>query len=308
MSSTRKADIHPAAARLAAVAETAKKRRPAPAKVIQLPLWPEPKRGAPNTVLRGALFAAVQGKGRIAMERAILAAQDGITIRYTGWQLTQSDLDVWEQALHLARTQALGTRCRFTEKGFLQALGRQSGKSGRDWLRAALARLTATAVEISDGRRTYGGSLMDFYRDDDTGRTVLEINTKLAPFFGRSQWTQIDWEQRQRLRGKPLALWLHGFYATHAAPHALKVEYLAQAQRQPDQAAPKVQAESDPSAAESRSRRRDSRLRDSGRPGSCPDRAEPEPAASLGRGEAAAKWQTEVGGIRGTLRGHPRYA
>ena len=226
MSSTRKADIHPAAARLAAVAETAKKRRPAPAKVIQLPLWPEPKRGAPNTVLRGALFAAVQGKGRIAMERAILAAQDGITIRYTGWQLTQSDLDVWEQALHLARTQALGTRCRFTEKGFLQALGRQSGKSGRDWLRAALARLTATAVEISDGRRTYGGSLMDFYRDDDTGRTVLEINTKLAPFFGRSQWTQIDWEQRQRLRGKPLALWLHGFYATHAAPHALKVEYL----------------------------------------------------------------------------------
>ena len=30
-----------------------------PAKVIQLPLWPEPKRGAPNAVLRGALFAAV---------------------------------------------------------------------------------------------------------------------------------------------------------------------------------------------------------------------------------------------------------
>ena len=29
------------------------------AKVIQLPLWPEPKRGAPNAVLRGALFAAI---------------------------------------------------------------------------------------------------------------------------------------------------------------------------------------------------------------------------------------------------------
>ena len=228
MSSKRKADVHPAAARLAAVAETAKKRgrRPASAKVIQLPLWPEPKRGAPNAVLRGALFAAVQGKGRIALDRELLAAQDGITIRYTGWQLTQSDLDVWEQALHLARMQALGTRCRFTEKGFLKALGRQSGKSGRDWLRSALARLTATAVEISDGHRTYGGSLMDFYRDEDTGRTVLEINPKLAPFFGRSQWTQIDWEQRQQLRGKPLALWLHGFYATHAAPHALTVEYL----------------------------------------------------------------------------------
>ena len=25
---------------------------------------------------------------------------------------------------------------------------------------------------------------------------------------------------------KPLALWLHGFYASHAAPHPLSVEYL----------------------------------------------------------------------------------
>ena len=67
---------------------------------------------------------------------------------------------------------------------------------------------------------------MEFYRDEDTGRTVLEINPKLAKFFGRSRWTQIDWEQRQRLRGKPLALWLHGFYASHAAPYPLTVAYL----------------------------------------------------------------------------------
>ena len=198
-----------------------------PAKVIQLPLWPEPKRGAPNAVLRGALFAAIQGKGRAAMLRKeLVAAQRGITIRYTGWQLDQSDLDVWEQALHLARTQALGTQCRFTEKGFLKALGRQTGKSDREWLRSAFARLTATAVEISDGHRTYGGNLLEFYRDEDTGRTVLEINPKLAALYGRTQWTQIDWEQRQWLRGKPLALWLHGFYASHAAPHPLSVAYL----------------------------------------------------------------------------------
>ena len=198
-----------------------------PAKVIQLPLWPAPKRGAPNAVLRGALFAAVQGKGRAAMLRQeLVAAQRGITIRYTGWQLDQSDLDVWEQALHLARTQALGTQCRFTEKGFLKALGRQTGKSDREWLRSAFARLTATAVEISDGHRTYGGNLLEFYRDEDTGRTVLEINPKLAALYGRTQWTQIDWEQRQWLRGKPLALWLHGFYASHAAPHPLSVAYL----------------------------------------------------------------------------------
>ena len=229
MSSKRKADVHPAAARLAAVAETAKKRgrRPAPAKVIQLPLWPEAKRGAPNAVLRGALFPAIQGKNRAAtLRKELVAAQRGVTIRYTGWQLDQSDLDVWEQALHLARPQALGARCRFTEKGFLKALGRQTGKSDREWLRSAFARLAGAVVELTQAGRTYGGTLLEFYRDEDTGRTVLEINPKLAPFFGPTRWTQIDWEQRQRLRGKPLALWLHGFYASHAAPHALSVAYL----------------------------------------------------------------------------------
>ena len=197
-----------------------------PAKVIQLPLWPEATRGAPNAVLRGALFAAVH-KDRRYLDRELLAAQDGITIRFTGKQLDQADLDVWEQALHLARTQALGSKCYFSAHGFLKALGRQTGKSGHKWLASALARLCATWVEISDGRRTYFGSLIDRgVRDEDTGRYVVEINPDLAKFYGRTQWTQIDWAQRQHLRGKPLALWLHGFYASHAAPHPLTVAYL----------------------------------------------------------------------------------
>ena len=54
----------------------------------------------------------------------------------------------------------------------------------------------------------------------------MEINPKLAKFYGRTQWTQIDWEQRQALRRKPLALWLHGFYASHAASYPLTVAYL----------------------------------------------------------------------------------
>ena len=199
-----------------------------PAEVIQLPLWPEAKRGAPNAVLRGALFPAIQGKNRAGLLRKVLiATQDGVTIRYTGWQLDQADLDVWEHALHLARTQALGTECHFTAHGFLKALGRSTGKSGHDWLGEALARLSATSVEITAGRRTYFGSLIDRgVRDEDTGRYVVEINPDLAKFYGRSQWTQIDWAQRQALRRKPLALWLHGFYASHAKPYPLTVEYL----------------------------------------------------------------------------------
>ena len=198
-----------------------------PAKVIQLPLWPEPKRGAPNAVLRGALFAAVHKDRQYMRRKELIAAQDGITIRYTGEQLDQADLDVWEQVLHLARTQALGKRCYFTAHGFLKALGRSTGKMNHEWLEFALARLSATSVEITSGRWTYFGSLIEGgARDEDTRRYVVEINPKLAKFYGRTQWTQIDWDQRQRLRGKPLALWLHGFYASHAAPYSLTVAYL----------------------------------------------------------------------------------
>ena len=227
MSSNDPTADHPAVRRLTELAKAAAPERRG-AKVIQLPLWPEAKRGAPNAVLRGALFAAIQGKGRQYMLRKeLIATQDGVRIRYTGAQLDQADLDVWEQVLHLARTQALGTRCYFTAHGFLKALGRQTGKSGHKWLGEALARLSATSVEITAGRRTYFGSLIEEgMRDEETGRYVVVINPKLARFYGRSQWTQIDRQQRQALRRKPLALWLHGFYATHAKPLPLTVEYL----------------------------------------------------------------------------------
>ena len=58
--------------------------------MIQLPLWPEPKRGAPNAVLRGALFAAVQGKGRqyMRLDRELVAAQHGID--YPFYRLSSS--------------------------------------------------------------------------------------------------------------------------------------------------------------------------------------------------------------------------
>ena len=48
--------------------EAAQEEPRGPAQVIQLPLWPEPKRGTPNAVLRGALFAAIH-KDRQYMRR-----------------------------------------------------------------------------------------------------------------------------------------------------------------------------------------------------------------------------------------------
>ena len=194
-------------------------------KVYQLPIWPEPARGIPNSVLRGALFAAVQGKNRAVFQRELLACQKGLQIRFTGIQLDQSDLDVWEQALHLARLHPLGTRCEFSVYGFLKALGRKTGKSEHEWLKNSFARLMGCGVELTNQqeRKTYGGSLLEFMRDDDSGRYVVIFNPKILTFY-EGGWTAIDWQDRQLLRGKPLALWLHGYLATHAKPYPIKIE------------------------------------------------------------------------------------
>ena len=221
-------------ARLASIHQGIKKRqrqkpqtqKPKSAEVAQLPLWPEPARGVPNSALRGALFAAIQGKDRQYMKGKLLAVQQGMEIRFTGMQLDQSDMDVWEQALHLARMHPLGTRCDFTAHAFLKALGRATGKMNHEWLKDVFRRLTACAVEIKQGPHVYAGSLIEaHYRNEDTGYYILRINPDLIKLY-TAGWTATDWHLRQQLRRKPLALWLHGYYASHAKPFPMKVETL----------------------------------------------------------------------------------
>ena len=196
-----------------------------PAKVVSLPQWVEAQRGAPNAALRSALFAAIHGKYRRYLEREVLSTPDGLEIRFTGGQLDQSDLDVWEQVLHIARQPPLGTRIWFVAYDLLKALGRGTSGNDHEWLKGAISRLMAAGVEITQGRWTYGGTLLDFYRDEETGRYVLELNPKLVNLFDAG-WTAIDWAQRQQFRRKPLALWLHGYWASHAAPFPVTVAYL----------------------------------------------------------------------------------
>lgn len=201
--------------------------RSAPA-ATQLALWPEgciwsdDQRGVPNAILRGALFAAIQGKERRALKRELLAVVAGVEIRFTGWQLDQSDLNVWETVIHLARLQQNGLQVEFTAYAMLRALQLKTGKSAREWLKGVFARLHSAGVEITAGRYTYGGALLTWKRDELTGRYLVTLNSELLGLF-KAGWTRIDWQVRLRLRRKPLALWLHGFYGTHAEPYPYSV-------------------------------------------------------------------------------------
>ena len=210
-------------------------------KLEQIPLlpdWPENNRGVPNLCLRSSLFGVIKRGRRRAVKGEVIASLKGINIRYTGWRLDQSDFDVLVQALHLQNHYLERTsenHIRFEVKTFLRAIGRQPGKSGREWLKDCFRRLTATAIELnvnishgwSKGKCTYAGSLVDeFFYNDQEQTYFLKINPKFAELFDAG-WTQLQWQQRLHLKSG-LAKWLHGFYSSHREPFPLKISTVRQ--------------------------------------------------------------------------------
>jgi hypothetical protein len=192
---------------------------------LSLELWPDAVRGVPNAVLRGSLFS-VSKQRSTAKKRELLAAVEGIEIRFKGERFNQVDLDLWEMLLHLARLQPLGNQVEFSSYSLLKELGRGTGGKDHEDLKEDIARLLGGVVEITwtDTNRTFIGHLVDkAYRDETTQRYVVVFDQKMLGLY-EGGYSYIDWEKRKALKGNSLAKWLAGFYASHAQPYPYKVE------------------------------------------------------------------------------------
>jgi hypothetical protein len=197
--------------------------------VIQLPLWYEHERGTPNSFLRSALFAAVESKDRKFLKEAALASSKDIVVKYTGEQLNQEDLTVWEALVHIARRHPLGNICQFTAHGLLKSIGLHTGGAEHRRLHTTITRMIACAVEIRHDDRIYIGSLIDdagAIDDEPTKHYALRLNPKLISLYGETRWTALNWEQRRQLRRKSLAQALHAYYSTHLRPVPIKLTTL----------------------------------------------------------------------------------
>lgn len=195
--------------------------------VVQLPIWPDAVRAVPNGFLRSALFGAIKKGARAYLERAEIRAQDGITLRYTGARLDQGDLDVWETIMHLVRLQKMDDECRVTAYQLLKTLGKTDTGINRDTLDRRISRMKATGVDVKVGNCSYEGSLIDeVFREEESREYVIRLNPKLHVMFSPDQFTHVEWAVRRALDGQPLAQWLHGFYASHAKPHPMRVDTL----------------------------------------------------------------------------------
>ena len=216
-----------------------KASEPAPPLQLMLPFWPEVVRGAPNSFLRSALFPAIQAKDRQYLKDSLLGSQNTYTVRFTGQQLDQSDLDVWEQAVHLVRGTPLGNSCVVTGNAFLKSMGRSAGKNDYNWLDQSIDRLIACAVKIKRTKPDTKGREMEFtgsllsscikVHEKHKKRTYgFILDPALLRLYTASDWTAVQWEERKALRRSSLALWLHGYYSSHATPLPVKVDTLRQ--------------------------------------------------------------------------------
>jgi hypothetical protein len=196
---------------------------------VNLPYWQNERRGTPNEFIRSALFSAIQGKDRIFLDKAVLFSQNGISIQFTGKQLNQEDLTVWQTLVHLARHSPVETECIFTGSSILNMMELSKGSNNYQSLDDSIRRLTACLVEVRDQskRLRYGGSLIDWFEvREEIEKYKIKLNRRLIVLFDDHGWTGIEWNQRLRLRGKSLSLALHAYYSSHQTPFPVKLSTL----------------------------------------------------------------------------------
>lgn len=212
----------------AAKARTAKALNKAePNKTLSLDLWADSARGVPNVILRNALFGVSQVR-IMHKDRALIASSKDVEIRFKGESFNQTDLDVFEMLLHLARLQPLGEPFKFTANSFLKALGRKNGRTQYEQLKDDFARLMSGYVEITyiNEQKSFMGTLLDDATRDDVTKTYTTVFKPHIMKLFDCGFTLTDWEQRQALGKNNLAKWLQGHYATHAKAYPFKVETL----------------------------------------------------------------------------------
>jgi hypothetical protein len=199
--------------------------------------WPADMWGLPNSLVRTALFTSA--KGNVGCYSSIpIAAPSTTRLIATGSRLTQTDLDVFLNILHLHRE---GRILEATPRQFLRAMLCGEGTREVDSLRASLRRLLECRIEISmwiaaAGKRVaWAGSLIrvpDLQQGDRLscrGGHLLRItlDPALAEFIGEDvTWIRI--KDRAALRKHRLAAGLFAMYSTHVNPRPMHIKDVAE--------------------------------------------------------------------------------
>lgn len=207
---------------------------------VQLPIWPEMKRAAPNEIVRSALFNIKNHRiKRENYEGVTIAVIGDGAITYTGTELRQDDMDVWLQLLHLAKEKEINENdindnsptVKLVPYNFCKAIDWPISGYYYNKLEKILGRLSATELMLKSNRFEKGiGVSMIRKRvirtgDNQEARLAewsIWIEPEIVTLFGDSYFSAIDWQVRKKLSA--LGKWLQAFYQSHSDPYPIKVE------------------------------------------------------------------------------------
>jgi hypothetical protein len=188
----------------------------------------EDKRAIPNCFLRGALFGMVR-KGRRALVGDMpIFTMSQYDLTFTGYELDQNDLEVWDTLMYLAKERQVDNELRITLYDLCKQMRLTNNGKTLEAIKNRVARLKVGTVKIISNKKEFGGSLINnYYIDSDgDGKLVVEYNKKLTPLFADNDYTLISADIRHLLGDNQLARWLYNFYESHKEPIPFAINFI----------------------------------------------------------------------------------
>lgn len=197
-------------------------------KVEPFAYWTNEQRGAPNPIIRGALFSALtRSVKREMLNNEHIVTLDGVDLIYTGPRLDQHDLDTWLNVVHLMNKNKTAETLEVTTYAYLKSIDKSVSTTTKQAFLASLKRLKNANLDLKFKNGQYWGSLIDEVLIDETksvGLIEIKINKRIQALFQPTTFTKLDWNVRKSLESKPLAQWLHAFYSSHKSPFPYSIK------------------------------------------------------------------------------------
>jgi hypothetical protein len=166
----------------------------------------EDKRAIPNSFLRGALFGMVRKGRRALVDNIPIFTMSQYQLNFTGHELDQNDLELWDTLIFLARNRNIENELRITLYDLCQQLRITDNNINRETVIKRIERLKIGTIKLSSGGKIFFGSLINngYIDKDSDGKVVIEYNKKLAPLFADGDYTLISADIRHLLGDRRL--------------------------------------------------------------------------------------------------------
>lgn len=197
-----------------------------------IPKLHENKRAIPNVFLRSALFGIIKKGNRDFVRDLKIKSLSQYEVFYTGEQLDQNDLVVWDTLTHLIKEKFIDSELKTSMYELCNNMNYSHNKSNRERIKTRINRLQLGQIKIKFGKGLYIGSLIDDCCINElNGKMSIRLNSRFLSLFSTNDYTLTNKKIKGELGENQLALWLFNFYETHQNPIPYSVEYLKELSR-----------------------------------------------------------------------------